>query len=417
MDLCSVVSVIVAWIITAAVVVVAAVMVQLFIAFQGLQGLLKMLYLLAASASVLLKPRWLFKSCSECILQVYPTGSSLSLQVAAADVSVEVQVVCLTDLLSIIIYNRFICVQSTPWFICVQYGERRTCLKTHQILHRLRALKNQSYGLVMPRSVAAKHSSGGLFNLLSDVFNLGGIHEWRSPMTGTPPAFGGLRSPLISALSSRVTTHILHLLVDGSTIALALSLRTAEGSGEVLFRSGIIEDCAQQPLVVVVARAVGCGWATQNIGLRGSLNSGLRLGCSTLNPSRGQNSSRLDLGADDSTTMLEGLGGKAVDSNEMRRKQRNPVDSAPTHGPQVISTTSRSSPTKTLHKPFDLCQGAFSLDSPPSGLGSTLRSAAPDPVSAANPLGINAKLEPRLDPLLLFYDGLSMFLKELQACF
>ncbi|KAG5540720.1 hypothetical protein RHGRI_020827 [Rhododendron griersonianum] len=86
--------------------------------------------------------------------------------------------------------------------------------------------------------------------------------------------------------------------------------------------------------------------------------------------------------------MLEGLGGKAVDSNEMRRKQRNP----------------RSSPTKTLHKPFDLCPGAFSLDSPPSGLGSTLRSAAPDPVSAANPLGINAKLEPRLDvSTLVFY--------------
>ncbi|KAG5540735.1 hypothetical protein RHGRI_020838 [Rhododendron griersonianum] len=49
--------------------------------------------------------------------------------------------------------------------------------------------------------------------------------------------------------------------------------------------------------------------------------------------SKPENSSRLDLGADDSTTMLEGLGGKAVDSNEMRRKQRNPVDSAPTHGP------------------------------------------------------------------------------------
>ncbi|KAG5536390.1 hypothetical protein RHGRI_023981 [Rhododendron griersonianum] len=38
----------------------------------------------------------------------------------------------------------------------------------------------------------------------------------------------------------------------------------------------------------------------------------------------------------------------------MRRKQRNPVDSAPTHGPRVVSTSSRSSPT-------------------------TLRSAAPDP--------------------------------------
>ncbi|KAG5552981.1 hypothetical protein RHGRI_010966 [Rhododendron griersonianum] len=71
--------------------------------------------------------------------------------------------------------------------------------------------------------------------------------------------------------------------------------------------------------------------------------------------SKPENSSRLDLGADDSTTMLEGLGGKAVDSNEMRRKQRNPVDSAPTHGPHVVSTSSRSSPTMTLHKPFDLC--------------------------------------------------------------
>ncbi|KAG5552979.1 hypothetical protein RHGRI_010964 [Rhododendron griersonianum] len=71
--------------------------------------------------------------------------------------------------------------------------------------------------------------------------------------------------------------------------------------------------------------------------------------------SKPENSSRLDLGADDSTTMLDGLGGKAVDSNEMRRKQRNPVDSAPTHGPHVVSTSSRSSPTMTLHIPFDLC--------------------------------------------------------------
>ncbi|KAG5528752.1 hypothetical protein RHGRI_029422 [Rhododendron griersonianum] len=84
--------------------------------------------------------------------------------------------------------------------------------------------------------------------------------------------------------------------------------------------------------------------------------------------SKPENSSRLDLGADDSSTMLEGLGGKAVDSNEMRRKQRFPVDSAPTHGPHVVSTSSRSSPTTTLHKPFDLCPGAFPLDSPPSGL-------------------------------------------------
>ncbi|KAG5531944.1 hypothetical protein RHGRI_026524 [Rhododendron griersonianum] len=53
--------------------------------------------------------------------------------------------------------------------------------------------------------------------------------------------------------------------------------------------------------------------------------------------------------------MLERLGGKAIDSNEMRRKQRNPVDPAPILGPQVNSITNRSSPTKTLHKPFDLC--------------------------------------------------------------
>ncbi|KAG5548913.1 hypothetical protein RHGRI_014319 [Rhododendron griersonianum] len=65
--------------------------------------------------------------------------------------------------------------------------------------------------------------------------------------------------------------------------------------------------------------------------------------------------------------MLEGLGGKAIDSNEMRRKQRNPVDPAPILGPQENSITIRSSPSKTLHKPFDLCPDAHFLDSSPSG--------------------------------------------------
>ncbi|KAG5552958.1 hypothetical protein RHGRI_010943 [Rhododendron griersonianum] len=65
--------------------------------------------------------------------------------------------------------------------------------------------------------------------------------------------------------------------------------------------------------------------------------------------------------------MSEGLGAKAIDSNKMRRKQRNPVDPAPILGLQVHSSTTRSSPSKTLHKPFDLCPGAHSLDSSPSG--------------------------------------------------
>ncbi|KAG5553054.1 hypothetical protein RHGRI_011046 [Rhododendron griersonianum] len=48
--------------------------------------------------------------------------------------------------------------------------------------------------------------------------------------------------------------------------------------------------------------------------------------------------------------MSEGLGAKAIDSNEMR----------------IHSSTTRSSPSKTLHKPFDLCPAEFGELSPKS---------------------------------------------------
>lgn len=68
---------------------------------------------------------------------------------------------------------------------------------------------------------------------------------------------------------------------------------------------------------------------------------------------------------DGSVSMCEGLGIKAVDSNDVRRKQRgfNPQISPPNpffldSSTPSISFHNRSSPSHLIPKPFDLCPGA-----------------------------------------------------------
>ncbi|XP_058198968.1 uncharacterized protein LOC131314389 isoform X2 [Rhododendron vialii] len=97
---------------------------------------------------------------------------------------------------------------------------------------------------------------------------------------------------------------------------------------------------------------------------------------------------------DGTISMMEGLGCKAIDSNGMRRKQKNSSEAAPILGPQINSIPIRSSPSNPTHKPFDLCPGALPpLDSTtnpsPSSdfnLGSTLKNA----VHAPSPAGFGA---------------------------
>ncbi|KAI8564159.1 hypothetical protein RHMOL_Rhmol03G0160300 [Rhododendron molle] len=81
--------------------------------------------------------------------------------------------------------------------------------------------------------------------------------------------------------------------------------------------------------------------------------------------------------ADGTISMAEGLGSKALDSNEIRRKQKNNSDPDVRRkqrgfNPQIsspnpffldsstpsVSIPNRSSPTNSIHKPFDLCPGA-----------------------------------------------------------
>ncbi|KAI8559924.1 hypothetical protein RHMOL_Rhmol04G0214100 [Rhododendron molle] len=62
--------------------------------------------------------------------------------------------------------------------------------------------------------------------------------------------------------------------------------------------------------------------------------------------------------ADGTISMIDGLGSRAIDSNELRRKQKHSESAVPILGLQMRLISNRSFTSNSTLKPFDLCPGA-----------------------------------------------------------